>query len=236
MSKNLTLDDLNTVHPSMERIFRATNKNPTQLAKVINQSPQTINNWINRGISKQGAILVADKFNLSLDWILTGQEEKGVIFTFDKHNYLVDEFNKGESKCHCGINFNIMATMTVKLKDKPCKAYANNLKVKTQNNYFYPDVVVDCGDDEYIADKPILIIEILSKSTTFLDKTKKLWEYAQLATVQEYATVEQSFKQITLYRRENDWQAEIFETGEIYFKSIDLIVNIDEIYQGILVN
>lgn len=142
----------------------------------------------------------------------------------------------GASRTHNKLAVNVGTKLQTHLKNNPCQPYISDLKVKVENNYFYPDVVVDCGDDEYIADKPILIIEILSKSTAFLDKTKKLWEYAQLETVQEYATVEQSFKQITLYRRENDWQAEIFETGEIYFKSIDLIVNIDEIYQGILVN
>ena len=217
----------------MERIFCAINKNSVQLADIINQSPQTINNWINRGISKQGAILVADKFNLSLDWILTGQGESRVAIISDNNGNFVTELDRGESKIHCCINFNLMVIMTLNLKDKSYKPYANNLKVKVENNYFYPDIVVDCGDDEYMADKPILIIEILSKSTAFLDKTKKLWEYAQLPSVQEYATVAQDERNITLYRRENDWQGESFKQGEIYFNSIDLLIGVDEIYQGI---
>lgn len=139
----------------------------------------------------------------------------------------------GASRKHNAISRNLLTKFTTHLIGNACQPFMSDLKVKVQNNYFYPDIVVDCGDDEYIADKPILIIEILSKSTAFLDKTKKLWEYAQLETVQEYATVEQLFRQITLYRRENDWQGEIFEVGDIYFKSIDIIINIDEIYQGI---
>ncbi|WP_066802209.1 Uma2 family endonuclease [Moraxella oblonga] len=140
----------------------------------------------------------------------------------------------GASRTHNKLAMNIGTKLQTHLINNPCQPYISDLKVKVESNYFYPDIVVDCGDDEYMANKPILIIEILSKSTAFLDKTKKLWEYAQLATVQEYATVEQSFKQITLYRRENDWQAQIFETGEIYFKSIDLKIGIDEIYKNLI--
>lgn len=139
----------------------------------------------------------------------------------------------GASRTHNKLAMNIGTKFQTHLKNNPCQPYISDLKVKGEQCYFYPDVVVDCGDDEYIADKPILIIEILSKSTAFLDSTKKLWEYSQIDSVQEYATIEQSFKKITLYRRENDWQSEIFEMGEIYFKSIDLIVDVDEIYQGI---
>lgn len=139
----------------------------------------------------------------------------------------------GASRNHNKIALNTAAQLQQYLKDNPCQPFISDLKVKVEQNYFYPDVVVDCGDDEYMADKPVLIMEILSKTTAFLDKTKKLWEYAKIPTLQEYATIAQDEKKITLYRRDNDWQGETITVGMVEFKSIDIKISVDEIYQGI---
>lgn len=58
---------------AIERIIEATGKTPAEIAKAINASPQNVNNWQKRGISKKGAQEIAKVFNLSIDWILTGQ-------------------------------------------------------------------------------------------------------------------------------------------------------------------
>lgn len=63
------------IHPTMQRIFDATGKTPTEIAEAINTKPQNVNNWSNRGISKTGAMEIAKAFNLSVDWILTEQGE-----------------------------------------------------------------------------------------------------------------------------------------------------------------
>nr|WP_315042156.1 Uma2 family endonuclease [uncultured Moraxella sp.] len=139
----------------------------------------------------------------------------------------------GASRKHNRITLNVATKLQLHLQGNPCQPYASDLKVKVGENYFYPDVVVDCGDDDYTANKPVLIVEVLSKSTAFLDKTKKLWEYAQLETLQEYATVEQDVKKVTIFRRVNDWQDEVFISGAVNFDSIGLAVTIDEIYESV---
>lgn len=58
---------------AIERILEATGKTSAEIAKAIDASPQSVNNWQKRGISKKGAQEIAKAFNLSLDWILTGQ-------------------------------------------------------------------------------------------------------------------------------------------------------------------
>lgn len=63
-------------HPTMQRVFEATNKTPTELANALNTKPQNINNWSNRGISKKGAMEISHIFGLSTDWILTGQGQR----------------------------------------------------------------------------------------------------------------------------------------------------------------
>lgn len=63
---------MNAIHPTMARIFERTGKSPSEIASAINASPQSVTNWSKRGISKAGAVDIAEKFGLSVDWILTG--------------------------------------------------------------------------------------------------------------------------------------------------------------------
>lgn len=61
-------------HPTMIRIYQQTGLKPTELAKILNTSPSTITNWGTRGISKQGALNVAEKLGLNANWVLTGED------------------------------------------------------------------------------------------------------------------------------------------------------------------
>ena len=109
----------------------------------------------------------------------------------------------------------------------------SDLKVKAGDNYYYPDVVVDCGTDEYLADKPIVIIEVLSKSTAFLDKTKKLADYQQIVTLQAYVLLEQDAVRAVVYRRLDGWQGQSYQQGEtVHLESIDYTFSLDDLYQS----
>lgn len=62
-----------TTHPTMMRIFEITKLSPSELALAINEFPQTITNWSKRGVSKSGALKIAEKFNINPTWILSGE-------------------------------------------------------------------------------------------------------------------------------------------------------------------
>lgn len=72
----------------MQRIFDATKKSPNELALAINVAPQSITNWSKRGISKSGAIAVAEKFGMSFDWIFTGNGQ-----TVNKANQVTEKID-----------------------------------------------------------------------------------------------------------------------------------------------
>lgn len=47
-----------------------------EFARALNISPQTITNWMNRGISKEGLTIIQKAFpNISSEWLLTGEGE-----------------------------------------------------------------------------------------------------------------------------------------------------------------
>lgn len=141
----------------------------------------------------------------------------------------------GASRKHNKIAMNLATAFQIHLKNNPCQPYMSDLRVVVaeNGNFYYPDVVVDCGDDDYTADKPILIIEVMSKSTAFKDRTKKLWDYAKIESLQEYATLEQDRKMVTLYRRRNEWAGESYSAGEMVFESIGLTMTVDGVYHQV---
>lgn len=141
----------------------------------------------------------------------------------------------GASRKHNKIAINLATAFQNHLKNQPCQPYMSDLRITIaeNGNFYYPDVVVDCGDDDYTADKPILIIEVMSKSTAFKDRTKKLWDYAKIECVQEYATLEQDRKMLTLYRRRSEWASESFSQGDVTFESIDLTMTVEDIYSQV---
>lgn len=70
----------------------------------------------------------------------------------------------------------------------------SDIKVKIDDCYFYPDVLVDCSDladDSVFTETPTIIVEVLSKSTRHIDRVIKREKYLQIPTLQEYILIEQ---------------------------------------------
>lgn len=65
---------IGVMHESTKRLYEAAErlkgiKSPTALALALNTSVQTVHNWEERGISKDGALLVQEKLWISATWI-----------------------------------------------------------------------------------------------------------------------------------------------------------------------
>jgi len=61
---------------SLERLLEAAgNISQEELARVLDESPQTITNWKKRGVSKAGAIKASAAFGISTNWILNGKDQ-----------------------------------------------------------------------------------------------------------------------------------------------------------------
>ncbi len=108
------------------------------------------------------------------------------------------------------------------------------MKVKVGSNFFYPDVIVDCNFDEsqpYYTESPVIIVEVLSKSTRRTDETTKRTAYINIPSLQEYVLIEQDFVDIEVVRKSEGWQSSHYFLGdEVTFESIDLTLLVEEIY------
>jgi len=140
----------------------------------------------------------------------------------------------GASANHGRIVTNLVAKLAPHLADTPCEPFFSDMKLKVGKNYFYPDVVVDCQREDggaYFIQAPVLIVEVLSKSTRKTDKALKRLAYQALPSLQEYVLIEQDFVEVEVCRRHNHWQSEYYFLGDdAYFASIDLTLPVEEIY------
>lgn len=130
-------------------------------------------------------------------------------------------------------------------RKRPCKIYQSDMRVQVSQSgsYRYPDVVVVCGETQFVDDEedtllnPTVLIEVLSKSTAEKDRTTKSWEYRQLPGLQDYLIISPDEAVIEWYHREED---ETWRTGKtrgldktIELLSIDCTLTLADVYEKI---
>ncbi|MGD7033776.1 Uma2 family endonuclease [Methylotuvimicrobium buryatense] len=143
----------------------------------------------------------------------------------------------GTSGNHQRIAINVLAEFRSHLKNLPCEPFGSDMKVRVDSNFFYPDVIVDCHFDEsqpYYTETPIIIVEVLSKTTRRNDKTVKLANYLKLPTLQEYVMIEQDYVEVEVLRRSEGWVSKHYYLGDdVTFEAIDLTLPVEVIYQRV---
>lgn len=150
----------------------------------------------------------------------------------DGHAYAMT----GGTTNHIRITANMLGEFRNHLKSKPCEAFMTDMQVKLGKNYVYPDVVVACNHTEMqgLTSDPLLIVEVLSKSTRVADLTTKLSKYINVAALQEYVLIEQDFVSVQVLRRRNHWQPEYyFLDHAVMFESIELTLQVADIYDRV---
>ena len=129
-----------------------------------------------------------------------------------------------------------------RMTGKNCEAFVENIVVRISAAiYYYPDVVVACDEldgNESVIHNPVLVIEVLSKSTEKIDRREKMIEYQMISGLREYVIVTQEKMQIEVYRHDNAgeaWQGEIYTEPEqeVLFASVGVKMLVSEIYQRV---
>ncbi|RRD89241.1 Uma2 family endonuclease [Conchiformibius steedae] len=147
----------------------------------------------------------------------------------------------GASRNHNLIIGNLYIEFSRKLKEvgSQCLPFFESLKVKAgeNENFFYPDIVVDCSsENKYMAAKPVIIVEVLSNSTRAVDLTVKLSDYQTILTLKEYVIIEQDFIHVSIYRKRDNWRPVEYISRDdvISFESLDLTLSMMEIYDRVV--
>jgi Uma2 family endonuclease len=156
-----------------------------------------------------------------------------------KHEYIDGQVYAmaGASSSHNRIVSNLNREIGIHLRHTPCESFASDMKIRVEDDFFYPDVLVAShheGNDYGVTDLPLIIVEVLSKTTRKIDHTLKRLAYQRLASLHEYVVIEQVFADVEVCRRSRHWQPEHYFLGdEVYFESLDLRLPVASIYERV---
>lgn len=151
----------------------------------------------------------------------------------------------GGSPTHNSISVNILSRMLISLRGSGCRPFNSDQRVRIPANGLstYPDIAVVCGElqlddkDKDAITNPVVIFEVLSKSTERYDRGKKFDLYRELESLQEYVLVSQTEAQVERFVRQDDgdWLLTVLKGPEavLKFGSIDVSLALSEIYEDV---
>jgi Uma2 family endonuclease len=139
----------------------------------------------------------------------------------------------------------IYAFLLFNLVRKGYEIYIKDVKlwIEAYNRYTYPDVMVVEGKANYqgktqsVITNPLVIIEVLSKSTANYDQGDKFDVYRTIPHFQEYILISQSEYYIKQFvkNEQGKWLLTDYrgEAENLKFETVDFEISLKELYQYI---
>ena len=147
----------------------------------------------------------------------------------------------GASDDHNRIAGNVFSFLHSALRGKPCEPFMSDMKARISSqlasSFYYPDVLVACDptdNEKYYRERPVVIVEVLSRQTRRTDEREKAMAYRLVSSVEVYLLVEQDCLRITvLHRADNDWHREVIEgrTAALKLECLGLEIPMERIYE-----
>jgi Uma2 family endonuclease len=183
----------------------------------------------------------------ALKWNLISFEDylAGELDSTIKHEYLngVVHALAGARNLHNDIKDNIHLAVGMGLRGRRCRVHSSDTKIrirfKNEIRFYYPDNSVVCDanapTDSY-QDKPVVIFEVLSRSTNRTDQGEKKDAYLTIPSLRVYVLVEQEEPVVIVFRRKRGkFVREVYEGLEavIALPEIEIELPLQEIYESV---
>lgn len=163
-----------------------------------------------------------------------------------KHEFLNGKITDmaGASDTHNVIVSNLFLDIGIQARTNGCRTFSGDMRVKAYTkNYFYPVLIITYGkrifedDENDVLMNPLVIFEVLSKSTHLKDNNKKFDSYLKLESLTDYILVEQNEMRIEHYSKkaDNEWRFKILSNGadELILDSVNCKITLTEIYNEV---
>ncbi|WP_372896602.1 Uma2 family endonuclease [Stieleria sp.] len=129
----------------------------------------------------------------------------------------------GASRRHNLIVGNAVTAFNLGLRDSDCQVYPSDMRVKVSATGLvtYPDVSVACGNPVFDDDQndtllsPVVLIEVLSKSTESYDRGAKFEQYRHLKSLRHYLLIAQDRIHVEHFSLQDDGNWLLRECNEI---------------------
>lgn len=158
-----------------------------------------------------------------------------------KHEYVAGQLYAmvGASEPHNLIVGAFYTSLRMHLRGSPCRVFMSDMKVKTENAFYYPDILVSCNSRDshaYYKTIPLLIVEVISPTTRVQDEREKRVAYQALGSLREYVLAEQDRAEVRVYRRLSDqhWELDTYpEDGVVQLSSVGLALSVQSLYEDV---
>ena len=165
----------------------------------------------------------------------------------DKNEYRDGEIISmtGGTTNHNKLALNLATSLNVALNDLDYDIYIGDVKlwIPRYREFTYPDVMVIEGQPVYysanttIVTNPVLIVEVLSKSTKDYDRGDKFLYYRSIPEFKEYILIDQTKYYVMQYVKtsENQWILTEYETEDamINLSSINVELSLKQLYKKV---
>ena len=128
-----------------------------------------------------------------------------------KHEYLGGGVYAmaGAVVAHNIIAGNVYASLHGSLRGKPFRPFNSDMKIRvdmsTHTRFYYPDLSVICRsnpqDESFLKTKPVVLVEVLSRSTRRVDDGEKKDAYLTIPSLGVYVMLEQDIRRRIVFRR-----------------------------------
>jgi Uma2 family endonuclease len=145
---------------------------------------------------------------------------------------------------HNIITANTLGSLHQLLKAKGCRPFNSDMRVHIEANtlFTYPDISVVCGtpktldNDNFNLLNPVLVFEVLSKSTKSYDRGDKFKLYRDIPTLKEYILIDSENIGIEAWRinSNNHWELEEYRTIDeiLSIPALQVSILLADIYEG----
>jgi len=151
----------------------------------------------------------------------------------------------GGSINHNRISGNFYAVLNFALRQQNYEVFIGDVRlwIPDRQIYTYPDVMIIAGEPQYYNSRtdtitnPLMIVEVLSKSTQGYDRQAKFEDYRTIPNFQEYLLIDQNRIYIEQYAKtgEKRWELRVHNTEDeaISLTSVPALISLMDIYNKV---
>jgi Uma2 family endonuclease len=212
-----------------------------------------------RFISRRAPVGLRSRLPLSYIWAMIGSVQAvehaasisveeylaGELKSEVRHEYIggLVYAMAGASSEHNIICQNLLIALCAHLRGKPCRVFMESVKLRLrsadEDMFYYPDLIVTCvphDTERYFKKFPKVLIEVLSPDTERVDRREKFSSYTQIESLEEYILVAQDQMEATVFRRTNNWRAEVAShvQNQLRIECLDFTISLSDTYDSAL--
>ncbi len=139
---------------------------------------------------------------------------------------------------HALVQANVIMAVGNRLRGGTCRVLGSHLKIQAAGSIRYPDAFVVCSHaprGTLIVTDPVVVFEVLSPSTSYIDRIEKNRAYRLTPSIKRYVILEQTRQAATVYARSgDDWVADVLIGDvELSMPEVGIVVPLAELYEGV---